>query len=260
MKLNHFRQYYLPYLVDLVEYVDGLGVPVLLHCCGHLKSYLPDLAAETKISAIHPLQRTAGMDLRWVKENYGQRFCLIGNIDSSRTLPFGTPDDVVAEVREAIDIGRARRRLHPRIRPLAARRHLGGEYPGHVPRRPRVRRASLRPLTMRSPKRNRGFSRIRTQPSEAPTPRIDRFNPSPSQVAFRTGGTSILSGWTAQPARRLNTSRRMRRGGPLRILRLVTFRPRRCAVHPLRMLRCVCPQGETRLMMWCNLPCASRCS
>jgi len=107
MKLSHFRQYYLPYLADLVEYVDGLGVPVLLHCCGHLSDYLPDLAAETKISAIHPLQRTAGMDLRWVKEHYGDRFCLIGNIDSSRTLPYGTPEDVAVEVRAAIDAAAA---------------------------------------------------------------------------------------------------------------------------------------------------------
>jgi len=103
MKLHHFRKHYLPYLAELVEYIDGLGVPVLLHCCGRFKDYLPDLA-QTKIRAIHPLQRTAGMDLRWAKENYGQRFCIIGNIDSSRTLPYGTPADVAAEVREAIDI------------------------------------------------------------------------------------------------------------------------------------------------------------
>jgi len=103
LKLDHFHQYYLPYLVELAEYVDGLGVPVLLHCCGRFTDYLPDLA-ETKIAAIHPLQRTAGMDLRWVKEHYGRRFCIIGNADSSRTLPFGTPEQVAAEAREAIDI------------------------------------------------------------------------------------------------------------------------------------------------------------
>lgn len=102
MKLDHFRRYYFPYLVELAEYVDSLGVPVLLHCCGRFKDYLPDLA-QTKIAAIHPLQRTAGMDLGWTKENYGRRFCIIGNIDSSRTLPFGTPADVAEEVREAID-------------------------------------------------------------------------------------------------------------------------------------------------------------
>ena len=102
-RLPQFRKYVLPYLAELVEYVDGLGVPVLLHSCGCINDYLPDLA-QTKIKSVHPLQRTAQMDLRQVKEKYGQRFCFIGNIDSSRTLPFGTPQDVVREVREAIDI------------------------------------------------------------------------------------------------------------------------------------------------------------
>jgi uroporphyrinogen decarboxylase len=87
----------------LVEYVAGLGVPVLLHSCGHIKAYLDDLA-QTKISAVHPLQRTAGMDLGEVKERYGERLCIIGNIDSSRTLPYGTPEEVEAEVRQAIEI------------------------------------------------------------------------------------------------------------------------------------------------------------
>ena len=103
LKVELFRKYLLPYLAELAEYMANLGVPVLLHSCGHIREYLPDLA-QTKISAIHPLQRTAGMDLRWVKEHYGHRFCIVGNIDSSRTLPFGTPEQVAAEVREAINI------------------------------------------------------------------------------------------------------------------------------------------------------------
>ena len=95
--------YLLPPFTELVAEIVGLGVPVLLHSCGHITDYLDDLA-ETKIAAVHPLQRTAGMDLCTVKECYGDRFCLIGNIDSSRTLPYGTPEQVAAEVREAIDI------------------------------------------------------------------------------------------------------------------------------------------------------------
>ena len=102
-RLDSFRKYILPYFADLVAAVSALGVPVLLHSCGHITEYLPDLA-QTKIDSLHPMQRTAGMDLRTVKEKYGQRLCLIGNIDSSRTLPYGTPEDVAAEVREAIDI------------------------------------------------------------------------------------------------------------------------------------------------------------
>ena len=96
MKLEHFRKYVLPPFAELVEYTSNLGVPVLLHSCGHITEYLDDLA-QTKIDAIHPLQRTAGMDLRMVKNKYGKRFCIIGNIDSSQTLPFGTTADVAAD-------------------------------------------------------------------------------------------------------------------------------------------------------------------
>jgi uroporphyrinogen decarboxylase len=103
LKIEHFRRYLLPYLAELIEYVAGLGVPVLLHSCGNVAGYLDDLA-QTRLAALHPLQRTAKMDLRRVKQMYGRRFCIIGNIDSSRTLPFGTPAAVAAEVREAIDI------------------------------------------------------------------------------------------------------------------------------------------------------------
>jgi uroporphyrinogen decarboxylase len=103
MSTDLFRRYLLPYIVEITEYVDGLGVPVLLHSCGCIKQYLDDLA-QTKIASIHPLQRTAGMDLKEVKQKYGKRFCIIGNVDSSRTLPYGTPEDVAAETKEAIEI------------------------------------------------------------------------------------------------------------------------------------------------------------
>ena len=102
-RLEQFRRFFLPPLAELAETIHNLNVPALLHSCGHINDYLDDLA-QTKIVSVHPLQRTTGMDLRQVKEKYGRRFCIIGNIDSSRTLPFGSPAEVAAEVREAIDI------------------------------------------------------------------------------------------------------------------------------------------------------------
>ncbi|MHB9029079.1 MAG: uroporphyrinogen decarboxylase family protein [Candidatus Latescibacterota bacterium] len=101
--IEHYRRHVLPPFIELVDYVHNLGVPALLHACGRITEYLDDLA-RTKIASLHPLQRTAGMDLRAVKEKYGDRFCIIGNIDSSRVLPYGSPEDVAAQVREAIDI------------------------------------------------------------------------------------------------------------------------------------------------------------
>lgn len=103
MRLEHFQELIMPHIAELAEYIDSLGVPVLLHSCGNIKQYLPALA-QTKIASVNPLQRTAGMDLREFKQEYGDRFCIIGNIDSSVTLPFGTVDEVIAETKEAIEI------------------------------------------------------------------------------------------------------------------------------------------------------------
>jgi uroporphyrinogen decarboxylase len=69
--------------------------------CGRIYDYLDD-PVEIGIDACHPVQRTAGMDLATVKKCYGDRICLVGNIDSSRTLPFGTLAPVEAETLEAL--------------------------------------------------------------------------------------------------------------------------------------------------------------
>lgn len=103
LRLEHFRQIYLPYIAEIVERVRAHGLPAILHSCGHITGYLDDLV-ELGISGLHPLQRTAGMDLAMVKRKYGHRICIIGNIDSSRTLPYGSEEDVAEEVREALRI------------------------------------------------------------------------------------------------------------------------------------------------------------
>ncbi len=100
---GHFRDIIKPALGAIISHIKRCGLPVLLHSCGHIYDYLDDLI-ELGIDALHPLQRTAGMELARVKAQYGDRICLVGNIDSSRTLPYGAPADVEAEVREAVAI------------------------------------------------------------------------------------------------------------------------------------------------------------
>ena len=100
---EHFRAIYKPALAKIVAEVKKHRLPILFHSCGKIVDYLDDLV-ELGIDALHPLQRTAGMDLAWVKQHYGAHFGLVGNIDSSRTLPFGTPAAIEAEVREAIAV------------------------------------------------------------------------------------------------------------------------------------------------------------
>jgi uroporphyrinogen decarboxylase len=103
LKPAQFKAIYKRALKKIIEGVKQHGLPVFFHCCGRVYDYLDDLV-ELGIDALHPLQRTAGMDLALVKKQYGDRICLVGNIDSSGTLPFGTPEEIEAETREALRI------------------------------------------------------------------------------------------------------------------------------------------------------------
>jgi len=44
----------------------------------------------------------AGMNLKHLKDTYGDKLCLIGNIDVSQLLPFGTTDEVTQSVKKCI--------------------------------------------------------------------------------------------------------------------------------------------------------------
>lgn len=103
LKPAHFKAIYKPALKKMVDGIKSYNLPVFFHCCGCIHDYLEDLV-EIGIDAIHPLQRTAGMDLAEVKAKYGNRLCIIGNVDSSRTLPFGSPEQIEAETIEALRI------------------------------------------------------------------------------------------------------------------------------------------------------------
>jgi uroporphyrinogen decarboxylase len=98
-----YRKYLFPYLSSLIDEIRIKNVPVLLHSCGNVNEILDDLAG-FGISALHPLQRKAGMDIESVRKRYGTKLCLIGNIDATDTLAYGSVMAIENEVRNTIDI------------------------------------------------------------------------------------------------------------------------------------------------------------
>ncbi|MBI4969964.1 MAG: hypothetical protein HZC25_17755 [Rhodospirillales bacterium] len=79
---------------------DAIRKPWVLHSDGNLFPILDGLL-KLGMNAIHPIQPSA-MDLGKMKDQYGSRVCLIGNIDLDYTLTRGTPAEVHAEVKERI--------------------------------------------------------------------------------------------------------------------------------------------------------------
>jgi uroporphyrinogen-III decarboxylase len=96
-----FREYELPCLKRIVDVGRKHGVPVLKHSDGNLYPILDDIVG-TGISGLHPIEPGA-MDLKDVKEKYGDRICLLGNVDCRYVLPYGSEEDVRRDVRRCID-------------------------------------------------------------------------------------------------------------------------------------------------------------
>ncbi len=98
------RKYLFPYLEEMGAICRRRDLPFILHSDGNLWQVLPDLLA-CGLNALHPIEPKA-MDARQLKERYGDRLCLLGNVEIGETLTMGTPADVEAEVQQRIrDLG-----------------------------------------------------------------------------------------------------------------------------------------------------------
>jgi hypothetical protein len=71
------------------------------HSCGAVEP-LVETFIDSGFDILNPVQLSAdGMDARLLKEKYGDRITFWGGaVNTQKTLPFGTPDEVRAEVRE----------------------------------------------------------------------------------------------------------------------------------------------------------------
>jgi uroporphyrinogen decarboxylase len=95
-----FQELILPHFRRVAEKIT---IPWIIHSDGNILPFLDDLVS-LGIVGLHPLEKGA-MDIRAVKRRYGDRLCLLGNIDLN-ILGMGTPEDVDREVGELIrDVG-----------------------------------------------------------------------------------------------------------------------------------------------------------
>lgn len=94
------------------------------HTDGNLWPIMDDIV-DTGLDALDPLEPMAGMDIGKVKERYGDRIALAGNVDCGELLSRGTTEDVVEAVKETIakaspgggHILASSNSIHPAVKP-----------------------------------------------------------------------------------------------------------------------------------------------
>jgi hypothetical protein len=98
---RYHRELIIPAYKQAIEILKKAGKYVCFHSDGFTEPYFEGLI-EAGFSGVESLEPMAGMDLKHLKEEYGDQLCLIGNIDVSQLLPYGTKKDVENAVRNCI--------------------------------------------------------------------------------------------------------------------------------------------------------------
>jgi uroporphyrinogen decarboxylase len=96
-----FAELFLPAIRQLADAVHRAGAYYIKHSDGNLRPLLDPLV-EAGIDCLDPIDPVAGMDIRSIKNVYGSRIALKGNIDCAGLLSFGSPREVAAAVRRCI--------------------------------------------------------------------------------------------------------------------------------------------------------------
>jgi uroporphyrinogen decarboxylase len=89
-------------LKEAVDSFHKRGVFVLVRSDGNILP-LMDMIVEAGVDGVHSLEPAAGIDIKLVKEKWGDKLCLIGNIDVANLLPYGSVEEVIEEVKRTIN-------------------------------------------------------------------------------------------------------------------------------------------------------------
>ena len=99
-----YRDIYLPFQKRLNDWVHkNTHWKTFMHCCGSIKPLIEGFI-EAGFDILNPVQcSAANMEPAMLKAKYGDRIVFWGGgVDTQKTLPFGTPQEVKAEVAERI--------------------------------------------------------------------------------------------------------------------------------------------------------------
>jgi uroporphyrinogen decarboxylase len=98
---ERFKSFILPGLVRQAEAVHARGGYFVKHTDGNVWSIL-DMLVDAGIDGWHGIQPSIGMDLKLLKERYGEKLCFFGGVNCE-TLVAGTPGQTRTEVKYAAE-------------------------------------------------------------------------------------------------------------------------------------------------------------
>ncbi len=104
MSPKHIREFLLPKMKKIIDFIHSQGALAFHHNDGSIRRILPDMI-KVGIDILNPIQwRSKNMERKELKKYFGDKVVFHGAMDNQHTLPFGSVEDVRAEVLENLQI------------------------------------------------------------------------------------------------------------------------------------------------------------
>jgi hypothetical protein len=101
-----YREFIVPQVRRVSERVHAAGARAVNASDGDLWPVIADFIEGCGADGYLEIDRQAGMDLRRLKQEWGNRVTFLGNLDCGNMLSFGTAEQIAEHVRECVDAGR----------------------------------------------------------------------------------------------------------------------------------------------------------
>lgn len=96
-----FREFFKPYYAELIDCAHAHGMEFWMHACGNVELFIPDWI-DAGLDVLHPIQKYA-MNEKKTAAEFGDALTIMAGLDVQRIIPWGTPEEVRAEVRFLLD-------------------------------------------------------------------------------------------------------------------------------------------------------------
>lgn len=100
-----YRDFIMPEMKRCTDLVHKLGLKAINASDGDLWSVIEEYLIGTGVDAYAEIDYSVGMDLKKLKELYGDRITLIGNLDCGNVLSFASPEEIRRISIECIEAG-----------------------------------------------------------------------------------------------------------------------------------------------------------
>lgn len=104
MSNEMYQQWLKPRLEKVIKAAKDVNPDILIsyHSCGFVKPFINDLI-EAGVDILNPVQPEC-MDFAEIHAEFGDRISFNGTIGTQQLMPFGTPEEVKAEVKRNLEI------------------------------------------------------------------------------------------------------------------------------------------------------------